>query len=464
MKYLAALTFGLLLFCVPLRGEGLTESAAIDTLLSKAFKPDEPGVAVIAVERGQVIFRKGYGMANLELGVPIRPEMVFRIGSVTKTFTATAVMMLVERGLLSLDREISWYLPDYPALGENITVRHLVTHTAGLKDLFRSDEYHNLMQKECFRLINDEVDLSEMINTFKDYDLEFAPGEQYRYSNSGYFLLGQIIEAVSEKSYEEFLGENIFTPLEMEDTRLHDNINVIPNRALDYLQDEGKFINNPYESFSGILVHAAGGLMSSVDDIARFDAALYTDKLLSQTTLDSVYAPGALANGDTTRYGLGWELRQMKGHRIVMHGGDVYGYSAIMLRIPESRILVAILGNDERVHSIYLEYFAKKIAAILLGDPFPEWQSISLAPDQLAKYAGTYKLKEGDFRSVIVEGSRVYTQRNDRPRLETFPTAEGVFFYDRLLNYMTFEEDETGRVTRMVMHYEDGKDVEAVRE
>lgn len=464
MKYVTALLVGLLILCLPLRGEALTESVRIDSLLSKAFAPGEPGIAVIAVERGNTVFRKGYGIANLELGVPIQPEAVFRIGSVTKTFTAMAVMILVERGMVSLDSEISQYLPDYPTQGEKITVRRLLTHTAGIRDLFRTDEYNQLMREDCFRLINDEVELSELVNTFKDYELEFVPGEQYRYSNSGYFLLGRIIEVVSGKSYAEFLKENIFDPLGMRDTHFYDNINIIPNRALDYLQDDGRFINNPYESLSGILVHAAGGLMSAVDDIARFDAGLYANKLVTRATLESMYAPGVLNSGDTIQYGLGWELRQMKGHRIVMHGGDVYGYSAIMLRVPESRILVAILGNDERVHSIYLEYFAKKIAAILLGDPFPDWQTITLSPDQLAKYVGSYKIKDGDVRKVIIEGSRIYTQRNDRPRLETFPTADGVFFYDRLLNYMTFDEDETGRVFRMVMHYDNGKDVEALRE
>ncbi len=331
-------------------------------------------------------------------------------------------------------------------------------------NLFRTEEYDKLMKENCFRLINDEVDLSELIATFKDYELEFAPGDEYRYSNSGYFLLGHIIEAVSGKTYPEFLQENIFEPLGMEDTRYYDNINIIPNRVLDYLQDDGKFINNPYENLSGILVYAAGGLMSSVDDLVKFDAALYTEKLVIQETLESMFTANKLNNGKTTRNGLGWEIRQLRDYKIVMHGGDVYGYSALMLRIPEKQILVALMGNDERVHSIYLEYFAKKIAAVLLGDPFPEWRSITLTPDQLAKYAGLYRINDENVRKVIVEGSRIFTQRNNGTKLEIFPTTEEVFFYDRLLNYVTFEVNAGEEVTRMIMHYEDGREVAAVKE
>ena len=253
-----------------------------DGLLARAFKPNEPGIAVIAVKEGEVVFRAGYGMANMELGVPIRPDMVFRIGSVTKVFTATAVMMLVERGMLSLDDKIGRYLPEYLKHGEKITVRHLLAHTAGIPNLFRSNEYNRLMREDCFKLINDEVGVSDLLSTFKDQELEFPPGEKYSYSNSGYFLLGRIIENVSKKSYRDFLKENIFEPLGMQDTRYYDSINLVPKRVLDYLQDDGgKFINNPYESFSGILVYAAGGLMSTVDDLAKFNGVLSAGKPIS---------------------------------------------------------------------------------------------------------------------------------------------------------------------------------------
>lgn len=443
--------------------EGISLSDKCDSLLSKAFKRGEPGVAVIAVERGDVVFRKGYGMANMEMSVPIRPDMVFRIGSVTKVFTATAIMILAEKGLLSLDAEISRYLPEYPQYGESITIRHLLTHTSGIKNLFRTEEYDKLMKENCFRLINDEVDVSEMLNTFKNYELEFNPGEKYRYSNSGYFLLGRIIEAVSGKKYQEFLLDNILVPFDMKDTRYYDNINIVPGRVHDYLQDDGRFINNPYESLSGVLVYAAGGMMSTVDDLAKFDAALRTETLLNKATLEQMFRANTLSNGEETGYGLGWELRRIKGYKTAMHGGDVYGFSAIMMRVPEKQIFVALMGNDERVHSIYLEYFAKKITALLLGDPFPEWRAITLSPKQLAKYAGSYQIDDNNVRKVVIEGTRIFTQRNDRPRLEIFPTTEGVFFYDKLLNYLTFEVSDEGKVERMIMHYEDGREIAAVK-
>ncbi|HEY7543856.1 MAG TPA: serine hydrolase domain-containing protein, partial [Blastocatellia bacterium] len=214
-------------------GNGL--ASAIDEVCAKTFKPNEPGAAVIVVKDGKVIFRKGYGMANMELGVKIEPDMIFRIGSVTKQFTAVAILMLMEQGKLTLQDEITKFLPDYPTQGQRITIEHLLTHTSGIKSYTGLPEWRPQWRKD--------VSLKELIDLFKDKPMEFAPGEKWNYNNSAYVLLGAIIEKISGQSYAEFLEKNIFTPLGMKNTSYDNTSRVIARRAAGYSKGKEGYVN-----------------------------------------------------------------------------------------------------------------------------------------------------------------------------------------------------------------------------
>ncbi len=426
--------------------------------LSRIYKEDEPGAAVIAVKNGKVIFRKGYGMADMGSGVAIRPEMVFAVGSTTKPFTAMAIMILADRGLLSLDDDISQYLSDYPTRGHKITIRHLLSHTSGIKRL------HSI--KEYWKHIREDVSLQELVNFFKDEPMEFTPGEKYKYCNSGYYLLGQIIEKVSGQSYEQFMQENIFDPLAMTSTTFANNFYKIPYRVRGYHKEGDRYVNAPDMSFTHL--HAAGGLITNVDDLAKWDEALYGEKLISKKQLEHMFSPFILNNGESSHFALGWFLGQLKGTKSIYHGGGIYGFISHTIRLPEKRIYVALLSNciNPKANPP-TDHIAESVAAIVMGDPFKEQKrnAIILSPSELKKYAGVYKLitdrEAGRVHFIVFMGNRLYFDTGRGHRYEILPESKTTFFVEGKQSILTFKFNENGEVTQMIVHYggEGGKEI-----
>jgi CubicO group peptidase (beta-lactamase class C family) len=436
----------------------------IDRILAATFNPQELGAAAIVIEDGSVILKKGYGLADLELGVPVRRDMAFRIGSETKSFTAVAVMVLVERGVLSLDDAIRQHLPDLPERFDSVSIRQLLSHTSGVPDLF-DQPYYDLMEKKFFALVNDDVSIGEFLDLFIHLDFDFAPGSSFGYSNAGYYLLGQLIEHVSGMEYPEFLSQAIFEPLSFRSTSYYSNIDVIPGRVPGCVDDDTVVIRDPYDCWPGAMLYAAGGLLSSVDDLARFHLGLHGGELLSPASVTALFTPetGGLLSG-VTQYGLGFFIGQLKDKTVYWHGGDAYGFSASSFYLPDERIFVAILSNNPRKTTRDLDPMAKRIAALVAGDPFPDWQATALPANQLARLEGTYRISEKSTRKVIVDGAHIYTQRDDGRRLEVLSASADTLFYPSSLSYITFESDEQGKIVRMVMHRETGEEEVATKE
>ena len=284
-----------------------SEAGAIDQLLSGTFKPGEPGAAVIVTRKGQTLFRKGYGMADLELQVPIEPDMVFRLGSVTKQFTAVAILMLEEQGKLSVSDPITKFLPDYPTQGHTITVEHLLTHTSGIRSYTEMPEWLPQWRKD--------FTLNELIDFFKNQPMDFAPDEKWLYDNSGYILLGAIIEKASGQSYEDFIRTKIFEPLGMKHSCYDHTERIIPKRVKGYERTSSGFQNAPYLSMTQ--PYAAGSLASSVDDLALWNSALWSNKLLKPESLAKAHKAHVLKDGrDGLRLRLGNRiLRGAPHHR-----------------------------------------------------------------------------------------------------------------------------------------------------
>ncbi len=391
---------------------GLT--SAINQELEKVFKPNEPGAAVIAIKDGQVVYRKGYGMANLELGVAIEPDMIFRIGSITKQFTAVATLMLMEQGKLSLSDEITKFLPDYPTQGHKITIEHLLTHTSGIKSYTGLPEWRPLWRKD--------LKMTELIDLFKNKPLEFAPGAGWNYNNSAFVLLGAIIEKVSGQSYGDFVEKNIFAPLGMKQSFYDNTARVIPRRAAGYSRGQGGFVNAEYLSMSH--PHAAGSLMSTVDDLAKWDAALYTEKLVKQESLKKAWTPFVLNDGKATKYGYGWGVTTLEGERMITHGGGINGFTCDAARLPNSKVYVAILTNREGGTGSLVP----KIAAMLAGKPLRDPVATKLSPTTLDKYVGMYQINEKGNATVTREGDSLFVQRPNGPRQEILPISETEFF------------------------------------
>jgi len=290
---------------------------------------------VLLSRSGRVVLEKGYGMANFEWDVPNTPSTKFRLGSITKQFTSMAIMQLEERGLLKVHDPIGKYLTDYPKpVADRVTIHHLLTHSSGIPSYTGLSDYGPRMATKAT--------IAEMIGRFKDLPLEFEPGSSYKYDNSGYFLLGAIIEKVSGKAYDVFLHDNIFVPLGMHDTGYDRSNVVLKNRASGYTRGPGGLENAAYLDMGQ--PYAAGSLYSTVDDLLIWDQALYTEKLVKAASLDQVFHPW-IAAGPQGQYGYGWTLSTVRGHRNIAHGGGINGFNSYISRFPDDRAVFIWLRN-----------------------------------------------------------------------------------------------------------------------
>jgi CubicO group peptidase (beta-lactamase class C family) len=399
---------------------------------------------VIVVKDAKIIFRKGQGMANLEFGVPIEPDMVFRLGSITKQFTAVAILMLAEQGKLALDDSISKFLPDYPTHGHLITVEHLLTHTSGIKSYTNMPEWPSLWRKD--------FTVQELIDFFKYQPMEFAPGKRWAYNNSGYMLLGAIIEKVSGRSYEQFIQQSIFEPLGMKQSYYDSPSRVIPRRAAGYDKSAEGFTNAAYLSMTQ--PYAAGALASTVDDLAIWDSALYTEQLLKHETLQRAHISHRLADGSSTAYGYGWGISEYAGHRLIEHAGGIHGFRTHAIRMPDDRVFVAILSNNGGADP---EELAFKIAALVIGQPYNEPMSVELRPEVLTLYEGVYGFNVSAEIHITRENNQLFSQYGESPRVELIPLSPNEFFFkDMSLHHLLFVRDANEVVIAVEMRGRSG--------
>jgi len=307
----------------------------VDALFQGFKQAGSAGASVMIIHRGKVILAKGYGFANIEERIPCGTNTNFRLASVTKQFTAMAVMMLAERGKLSLDERLTDCFPEFPAYGNPITLRHLMTHTSGLID------YEDVIPKGTEIPVLDRDVLRLLMRQDKTC---FPPGTKYRYSNSAYALLALIVEARSGNTFARFLKENIFRPLKMSNTLAYEQgLSVVPSRAYGYSPDGGGFKRTDQSLTSSVL--GDGGIYSSVADLYQWDQALYTDKLVSRKMLNLAFTPGPATGHPGTGYGYGWFVGQYRGLREVWHSGNSIGFTTRIVRFPEKRFTVIILTN-----------------------------------------------------------------------------------------------------------------------
>jgi CubicO group peptidase (beta-lactamase class C family) len=390
----------------------------IDAVMAEIYKPGEPGAAIIVRKDGRTIFRKGYGMADMELGVPVEPDMVFRLGSITKQFTAVSVLILAEQGKLSLQDEITKFLPDLPTQGRTITIEHLLTHTSGLKSYTNLSEWLPLWRKD--------MSVREIIDLTKDKPMEFAPGERWNYNNTGYVLLGAVIEKVSGLTYEDYVNKMIFGPLGMKHSYYGNTERIIPRRIPGYQMGKDGFVNAPYLSMTQ--PYAASALLSSVDDLGVWNEAVFSGKLVKKEWLDKAFTPYPLKNGESTGYGYGWFIANYQGHRIIEHGGGIHGFSTYEMTLPEDRIFLAILTNSA-VGGRDPEPRAFKIATLLLGKPEPERKAITLPEMDIEALVGVYENADGQARYITRERIRVFLQRAGDAKYEIMAASPDEFFF-----------------------------------
>jgi D-alanyl-D-alanine carboxypeptidase len=293
--------------------------------------------SVLLANSGKVILAKGYGLANIELDVPNKPETKFRLGSITKQFTAAAILQLQEKGKLRVEDPISKHIQGTPAAWSGITIHHLLTHTSGIPSYTDEAGYQAHMRERVGAPL-------AFINRFRDRPLEFSPGEKFHYDNSGYFLLGVIIEQVSGLKYEDYLRKNIFEPLQMTDTGYDWPATILRNRASGYSKGEGGGVVNADFLDMG-QPYAAGSLYSTVLDLYKWDRALYTTKVLSAQSIEAAFTPGKFDWAEGIKYGYGWGIMQVHGHKVVGHGGGINGFSTVIYRAIEEDVTAIVSSN-----------------------------------------------------------------------------------------------------------------------
>jgi len=312
-----------------------TFETKVDSILQNKFQPDAPGGVFLVAKDGQPVYRKAFGKANVELNVDMKPEDVFEIGSMTKQFTAIAILMLMEEGKLKLDDDITRFIPDYPTHGKTITIHQLLTHTSGIKDYTHMKSIGSIAKRN--------LSPKELVDFFKNEPMDFEPGEKFQYDNSGYVLLGYIIELVSGMSYEDFIEKNIFQKVRMNHSCYASDREIIKNRAYGYQRHGDKLYNKRHISFN--ITYAAGSLMSTVDDLLKWQEALNHNLLVSPKTIDLAFTNYMLNNGEKINYGYGWHLKTINGMPDREHGGSIFGFKSMAVYIPEKDIYVVGLTN-----------------------------------------------------------------------------------------------------------------------
>jgi len=418
--------------------------------LAPYFPPDGPGAAVIVVKDGKTVLRTAYGMADTSRGIRMTPELALRIGSMTKQFTATAILLLEDEGKLSVQDEITKYLPDYPTQGKKITIEHLLTHTSGINSYTGKPGFSQRAPQD--------TTVAELIDSFKNDPMQFEPGSTWRYNNSGYYLLGAIIEQVAKQPYHQFLEQRIFVPLGMEHTAYEGyERSKWPGASGHSPLDKGF---GPARPLGKNQSYAAGELVSTVDDLAKWDAAVGR-QLLKPATWQRAFTSYRLSDGKDSNYGYGWEMSLVQGEAAIGHSGSTRGFRSYGLRIPGKGVYVAVLTNSDG-GTVVPDVVTRRAAAVAIGKPFPEFREVALDAAALDAVAGTYTLGKDSQRVFRRDGEYLSLQRPGRGPVVLKAMSANEFFVPDTVDWFVFQRDAAGKATGVTYH-QDGRALSHVR-
>ncbi len=357
-------------------GTGIARADAIDDVVTAQMKKQNiPGLSIAVLKNGKAVKTKGYGYANLESGVRATPETVYEIGSVSKQFLSATILLLVRDGKLSLDDSVRKYLPDAPEAWQPITLRHLLTHTSGLVR-----DAPGMQEKK-------QSDI-EAIRSSYVLPLSFKPGDRMEYSNLGYFTLAEIITRAAQKPWPEYIRERIFAPLGMTATRTTSFEDVVAQRARGYVSVDGRFQN----ALQVMGVRPSGAFLSTVVDLSKWDAALYSDVLLTAAERELMWKAVRLNDGSVKNYGFGWEVSKVGAHRLLHHAGTMLGYRAEVERYVDDRLTVIVLSNSGQA---LVEKVGGGIAALEIDGLQPRRKAVKLPERELDAFVGKYQLNNG---------------------------------------------------------------------
>lgn len=417
--------------------------AKADALLEKAYSATGPGAAVIVTEDGKTVYYGARGLADVEGKHAVGPDTVFRMGSITKQFSAAVMLQLVAEGKVSLDDQLSKFFPDFPTPGADATIAQILNHTVGVQSYTGLPGFMD--EASTGRAYTTE----ELIATFKDVPSPSKPGDEWRYNNSGYVLVGAVIEKVTGKPWHANVDERLAKPLGLKTIRYGLFESGMPGMASGYTLQEGKLA--PSKRIHMSVPHAAGALIGSVEDLAKWNAALHHGKVVPQPLYAKMIAKTVLNDGKINPYGFGLSNRDVRGRAAIGHGGGIFGFNTDSIYLPKEDLFVAVFANSDQP-ATEPGTVMMQLAALAIGDPFPAFERVELDPKNIEPLFGVYKV-EGDERRFFAKDGKLFTQRGGGRALEVQPAGGGKFFYPGSLTWFEIGEDALGTPS-MTMHHD----------
>lgn len=407
------------------KGAKETSVPPVDVLINGLYHSldgkSASGIAVLVSKDGNVIYKKGFGYADIEKKELVKPDTKFRIGSITKQFTAAAILKLQEEGKISVTDKLSKFLPDFPRADE-VTIHQLLTHISGIHSYTGKPEF--------IAKVTSPITEEALITFFKNDPYDFSPGEKWQYNNSAFFLLGHIIGKVTGKPYAEYLKKTFFDPLGMTNTGVHSSTLNLQNEAKGYTKENGQY--KPATNWDMSWAGGAGALYSTVEDLYKWNEALFNGKVLQENSLKAGFTPVVLSNGkkpDNANYGYGWALGDYRGQDIIEHGGGLHGFIAQLARYPEENVTVVLLTN---IAPPEVNISSNTIAEFLLWEKMEKQKSrvvnTSVSED-VNQYVGRYDFQNGAVMIITVENNNLFAQLSGQPKFPIFPSGEGEYFW-----------------------------------
>ena len=428
-------------------------ASQIDSIVSLAYGDNEPGITILVAKNGKAIYSKAFGKSNLELNTPMQLNNVFQIGSITKQFTAVSILMLAEQGKLNIKDKIGKYIPEYAEIGKDITIHHLLNHTSGIIN-------RTPVGSKGF-ISRTDMSPMELITYFKNEPLEFKAGESFKYSNAGYILLGRIIEIVSEQSYGDFIEKNVFERIGMSSSYYGSTKEIIKNRASGYQMEQNKFANTDYMSLT--LPYAAGSILSTVEDLLKWQNALYSNGLLKKSSFELAIKPSVLNNGKKIPYGYGFRLANLRESNVIAHTGSTKGFTSIAFFLPKENIYIVALTNCncKNVNNVtkqVAELFVTmpKVNKISIDDKMAQQhrKSVTVPLETLKKYVGTYEVKPNVNLTIGMDDSNhlYLLAPGQTKRIEFFAETQNHFFLKISNAEITFNKNEKNKIISLTMN------------
>jgi len=413
------------------------QSTLLDELFQSNYSNSGSGASILISKKGKIIYQNQRGYANVEYNIPIKEHTSFAIGSITKQFTAAAILLLEERGQLNLDDSLSKHLTLLPKSYEQISIHQLLSHSSGIRDYPRVPDIRQRLRAN--------LTPHEIVEMMENVSLDFKPGSKVSYSNTGYLLLGLIIEKIAGQEYADFLAENIFDPLQMTNTLVGSYEQVVTFRANGYSEDENdELINATFHSSS----FAAGAIISTPIDLNKWIIGIQNEKILSKRSLKKMFNNYQLSNGEKTNLGYGWELNQIAGENCFEHSGFEPGYKANSVYFPEEELYVIVLQNNEYGSPTPTMINA---AAICLGKPFPNKKNAAkLNSANIQQLTGTYELASGDQRIIFQKEEQLYIKAPGGHSSVLFAKNESTLFYEEGFRQLHFKKNDEGKVEKLL--------------